>query len=796
MAVEKINYGGGLLETKKTVIDPLTKQETSTSTYTYGNKPLTKDNVLTLMSSGITVPTDVVFSVGLGGENNHLFAHQNSPARDAMKSQFDSLYGTKGQREIAYQFANAAGVAPADMDRIAGQKFAESLKNGTYSVYDPKSVSAIGNQALDYVQYRSKVPIPEEARTAVNNYNQEVFKLTQVPHPKRSGFLKQIVSDIAGFATDAASNVAGAIGLEKYSSAILTGGLTALGVPPSIAAGLAAAAPSMAAGEFGDALKSAGVGFAAGQVGQAAGAAVAGATGNKIVDSFLSKSAGGAVAGGTGALLTGQNFGKGVTGGLITAGVNSLATNAANRLYGVFNQTLQDLGGDRIKSTDAYNLAADYGIDLSGLAEKGFKEFLASEIKDVVKPLVTSVTGTGTTQTGTSNPLTQPPTNTTQNPLTQSPTQTGTNMAGTTPDYVATAGNLLSGQSAINNINQLSRDVGGLYTTAAAPLNRPFTAYNVTSGAGTTNVAGNQITSTLSPEQQALATVATQAGGMFGDVNIPNVTGIRDTAMTGAQSLLQQAQGFNPQAAAQQEYQALQALYAPSREREALSLENRLRAQGRLGASDNPALRQMYEAQAQQDLAAAIQSRNLGFQRQQELQNLGQGMFTTGSQAAQLPTTIQGQRAQIGQMGANVSQLPYATMSQQQRDAASLAQSRGAYDTSMLGRAAEIQAQGARTQAELGTKAVELENQRNTGIIEGMFGSGTATGVSQSAARSGLANTANVLVNQGVTAAIDWVKSLFPNASADQVTEYLNSIPNLDAPEVNQADYEAWAAEQ
>jgi len=61
---------------------------------------------------------------------------------------------------------------------------------------------------------------------------------------------------------------------------------------------------------------------------------------------------------------------------------------------------------------------------------------------------------------------------------------------------------------------------------------------------------------------------------------------------------------------------------------------------------------------------------------------------------------------------------------------------------------------------------VELENQRNSGIIEGMFGSGTAAGVSQSAARSGLANTANVLVNQGVTAAIDWVKSLFPNARA------------------------------
>ncbi len=278
------------------------------------------DPYLTLMSSGITVPADVVFSVGLGGENDYMFAHKNSPARDAMKSQFDSLYGTKGQREIAYQFANASGVSPADMDRIAGQKFAEELKNGTYSVYDPKSVSAIGNHALDYIQYRSKVPIPTEARTALDSYNQEVFKLTQIPHPKRSGFIKQIVSDIAGFATDAASNVAGAIGLDKYSSAILTAGLTALGVPPNIAAGLAAAAPSMAAGEFGDALKSAGVGFAAGQAGQAAGRLLTGATGNAVVDKFLSNAAGGAVAGGTAALLTGQNFGKGVTGGLVTAG--------------------------------------------------------------------------------------------------------------------------------------------------------------------------------------------------------------------------------------------------------------------------------------------------------------------------------------------------------------------------------------------------------------------------------------------------------------------------------------------
>lgn len=794
MAVEKINYGGGLIETKKTVKDPLTNLDTSTSTYTYGNKPVTKDNVLTLMSSGITVPTDVVFSVGLGGENDHMFAHKNSPARDAMKSQFDSLYGTKGQREIAYQFANASGVSPADMDRIAGQKFAEELKSGTYSVYDPKSVSAIGNHALDYIQYRSKVPIPEEARTAVNNYNQEVFKLTQIPHPKRSGFIKQIVSDIAAFGVEASGNIAKAIGLDKYSSAILTGGLTALGVPPSIAAGLAAAAPSMAAGEFGDALKSAGVGFVAGQVGQAAGGALAGTTGNKVVDNFLTKAAGGAVAGGTGALLTNKNFGQGLAGGLVTAGVSSFATNAANRLYGVFNKNLQDLGGERVRQTDAYNLASDYGIDLSGLAEKGFKEFLASEIKDVVKPLVTP--STGTTQTGTSNPLTQSPTNTTQNPLTQPPTETGTTMAGTNPDYIAMAGNLLSGQSAINNLNQLSRDVGGLYTAAAAPLNRPFTAYNVTSGAGTTNVAGNQITSTLSPEQQALANLAPAAAGMFGDVNIPGVTGVRDAAMAGAQSFMQQAQGFNPQQAAQQEYQALQALYAPSREREALSLENRLRAQGRLGASDNPALRQMYEAQSQQDLAAAIQSRNLGFQRQQELQNLGRGMFTTGSQAAMLPTTIQGQRADIGKGMAATSQLPYTTLNQQQQATNQLAQARSGYETSMLGRAAEIQAQGARTQAEVGTKAVELENQRNSAVIEGMFGSGLASGVSSGAARTGLAQTANVLVNQGVNAAIGWVKSLFPNASADQVTEYLNSIQGMDAPEVDQADYEAWAAEQ
>lgn len=793
MAVEKINYGGGLLETKKTVIDPLTKQETSTSTYTYGNKPLTKDNVLTLMSSGITLPTDVVFSVGLGGENNHIFAHQNSPARDAMKSQFDSLYGTKGQREIAYQFANASGVSHADMDRIAGQKFAESLKNGTYSVYDPKSVSAIGNQALDYIQYRSKVPIPEEARTAVNNYNQEVYKLTQIPHPKRSGFIKQIVSDIAGFATDAASNVAGAIGLEKYSSAILTGGLTALGVPPSIAAGLAAAAPSMAAGEFGDALKSAGVGFVAGQAGQAAGGLLAGATGNAVVDNFLTKAAGGAVAGGTGALLTNKNFGQGLAGGLITAGVNSFATNAANRLYGVFNQTLQDVAGDKFKTNSAYQLASDYGVDISGLAEKGFKEFLSSQIKDVIKPLVTP--DTGTTQTGTSNPLTQSPTNTTQNPLTQSPTQTGTNMAGTTPNYTGALGNLLDQNLAIGNINDLSKTVGGMYAGAAAPLNKPFTPYNVTSGAGTTSVQGQDITSTLSPQQQALANLASQAGGMFGEVNIPNVTGIRDTAMTGAQSLLQQAQGFNPQQAAQQEYQALQALYAPSREREALSLENRLRAQGRLGASDNPALRQMYEAQSQQDLAAAIQSRNLGFQRQQELQNLGQGMFTTGSQAAMLPTTIQGQRADIGKGMAATSQLPYSTLNQQQQAANQLTQSRGGYETSMLGKAAETLAGGVRTQAELQAKIAELQNARTSGIVGGLFGNigGTPAG---GGAGGGLAGVTNTLITKGIGAAADYLKSLFPQLSESEVNDYLNSIEFSVVPDVNQADYEAWAAEQ
>ena len=364
---------------------------------------------------------------------------------------------------------------------------------------------------------------------------------------------------------------------------------------------------------------------------------------------------------------------------------------------------------------------------------EGVKQTAANTLKNLLSNLLTQTGNNllGGSSGNNSNPLTQNP---------ASGNNTGANMA----DYTGLIGNILGQNTQINRLEETANQLGGQYQNAAANLNKPFTPYNVTSGAGSTTVQGQNITSQLSQPQQQLANVAGQAAGMFGDVNVPGVEGIRNSALSGAQGLLSQAQGFNPQQAAAQEFSALQELYAPQRERDRLAMENRLRAQGRLGASDNPALRQLEESFRQQDLQGAIQSRNLGFQRQQELQNLAQGMFTTGSQAAQLPTQIQAQRAQIGAQGAQASQLPFQTLNQQQQAANQLSQTQSTQGTALANIMAQLQDKGFATQGGLLSQAAALKNARDVAALQGLFGGG---GVGQGAVGGAVNNAIGGIVN-------------------------------------------------
>jgi hypothetical protein len=408
-----------------------------------------------------------------------------------------------------------------------------------------------------------------------------------------------------------------------------------------------------------------------------------------------------------------------------------------------FNTGLADLGSGNVGTglAGGAQTGNTTPVPVDTVKTGGIEKFIESRLKGILTGLLTQQ---GNNLLGGGNPLTQSP---------SSGNNTGANMA----DYTGLIGNILGQNTQINRLEDTGTQIAGQYNQAAADLNKPFTPYNISTTAGTTSVNGQNINQTLSQPQQALANVAGQAAGMFGDVNIPNADNIRNTALQGSQNLLQQAQGFNPQSAAQQEFEALQQLYAPQRERDRMALENRLRAQGRLGASDNPALRQLEESFRQQDLQGSIQSRDLAFQRQKALQDLSQGMFTQGSQAAQLPTQIQQQRAQIGNMGAQASQLPFQTATNQQQAANQLAATQSSQGTALANIIANLRDKGMGTQAGLMSQAAALKNARDVAALQGLFGGGGMGGIK---GIGGAANTGiNNLIGSGVDALTGLVKS-------------------------------------
>ena len=436
-----------------------------------------------------------------------------------------------------------------------------------------------------------------------------------------------------------------------------------------------------------------------------------------------------------------------LTGTPMTSGgsVANPPSNTSGGLAGAAGGSLADIGDvSNLGSTQSGQPIGSQqptaGTTSAPTAEANTKG-IESVISDLFKQVLTGLVGGGAAS----------------NPFTQSPTQGGTGTNNMAADYSGLLGNILGQNQQINRIQDLAGQQEGKFNAVASQVeNKPFTPYNVTSSAGSTMVNGQNITNTLGANQQQLANVAGQAAGMFGDVNVPNANNIRDTALQGSQNLLQQAQGFNPMSAAQTEYDALQQLYKPQRERDQLALENRLRAQGRLGASDNPALRQLFEAQGQQDLQAAINSRNLGFDRQQQLQTLSQGMFTQGSQAAKLPTDIQALRAQIGTAGANVSQLPFNTLNQQQQLANQLAATQATQGTALATKGSDIRQLGIQGNAGLMSQAAQMQNNRDLAAIQGLLGGGQGGNNPISTAINGAVsaggNALQGLLSQGASA--------------------------------------------
>jgi hypothetical protein len=204
--------------------------------------------------------------------------------------------------------------------------------------------------------------------------------------------------------------------------------------------------------------------------------------------------------------------------------------------------------------------------------------------------------------------------------------------------------------------NKIANDIKGAANTSAGNINNlaqsladkgKFTPYNVTSSIGTVSSHNGVTTQELSPQQQAIQNAAFgQIPNLLSPYQNQNVTDISGQAydkskemlnkqvnplyaaneqagLAGSNNMLKQLGLFDPNANAKTEYDALQQLYAPTREKDNLAMENRLLSQGRLGLSVGggaPAeLQALKDAQRQQDLQASINSRQLAFDRQGQM---------------------------------------------------------------------------------------------------------------------------------------------------------------------------------
>ena len=235
--------------------------------------------------------------------------------------------------------------------------------------------------------------------------------------------------------------------------------------------------------------------------------------------------------------------------------------------------------------------------------------------------------------------------------------------------------------------------------------NIQFNPYTLTSSLGTTRVnPDGSISSALTPGMQSNVDAATAAQRKLYDFSgLPNTSALTQGALTGAQTQLGQigagqedlaalragygtaARGMTGMLGgsttdmANQLFQQQQAMRTPAQQRQQLELENRLRAQGRLGTTTaayggTPEQLAMAKAIQEQQAADAFnsmsqaeqmatsqQARALGLGNatsllaaQQQALKSGdiantQGLFNIGASAANLPLDLQGK--QISQAG-------------------------------------------------------------------------------------------------------------------------------------------------
>jgi hypothetical protein len=349
-------------------------------------------------------------------------------------------------------------------------------------------------------------------------------------------------------------------------------------------------------------------------------------------------------------------------------------------------------------------------------------------------------------------------------------------------------------------------DYTNLAKTATEGIN--FTPYTLTSALGTTKqTAPGVISQELTPQQQANVNAAQQQQASLYGAAVPDTSGISQGAFTGAQSQLGQvgagqedlaalragygtaAQGMtgmlggSTTGMADQLFQQQQAMRSPVQQRQQLELENRLRAQGRLGTStaayggtpEQLAMAKAVQEQQSADafnsmtqaeqMATSQQARALGLgsatstlaQAQQALRQgdiaNAQGLFNIGSAAAQLPQQMQGQNiAQAGQLQSQAL-APAAAQLQQAQLAGTMGQQRAQTGYQAGGLFASTAGAGLQERLTAESAAAALRGKQYTSALGALANKGGQSGTNantiQKAMDAGIKKVGDELFDAG-----------------------------------------------
>ena len=408
-----------------------------------------------------------------------------------------------------------------------------------------------------------------------------------------------------------------------------------------------------------------------------------------------------------------------------------------------------------------------------------------------------------------------------QNNFNFTPTPIGASGSYDTSDWASLLGGAYTGgvagaaagagvNEAVGRLQALGQagvtDYTNLAKTATQGID--FKPYTLTSALGTTQqTAPGVISQQLTPQQQANVNAAQQQQASLYGAAVPDTSGISQGAFTGAQSQLGQvganqqdlaslrlgyggaaqgmmgALGGSTTGMADQLFQQQQAMRSPVQQRQQLELENRLRAQGRLGTSTaayggtpeqlamSKAVQEQQSADAfnsmtqAEQMATSQQARALGLgsatstlaQAQQALRQgdiaNAQGLFNIGSSAAQLPQQMQGQNiAQAGQLQQQAL-APSAAQLQQAQQAGTMGQQRAQTGYQAGGLFASTAGAGLQERLTAESAAAALRGKQYTSALGALANkggeSGTAANTIQKAMDAGVKKVGDELFDAG-----------------------------------------------